>query len=123
MKISTYEELKVFEIAFALANKVFEQTKSFPRDEKYSLTDQIRRSSRSICANIAEAFSARKYEKSFVSKMVIAQCEATETQVWLKFALEYDYLTESDFMILYEEYGHIVAMIINMINNSDKWIL
>jgi four helix bundle protein len=123
MKINTYRDLKVFELAFKMANRIFEFSMTFPKEEKYSLTDQIRRSSRSICANIAEAYSARKYEKSFISKLVIAQCEASETQVWLDFALENKYILEKDHEILHKEYGHIIAMIINMINNSDKWVL
>ena len=123
MKINTYRDLNVFELAFNMANRIFEISLNFPKEEKYSLTDQIRRSSRSICANIAEAYSARKYEKSFISKLVIAQCEAAETQVWLDFAESHNYLSNSQHDDIHKEYGHIIAMIINMINNFDKWIL
>jgi four helix bundle protein len=123
MKINTYRDLNVFQLAFNLANRVFNITLLFPKEEKYSLTDQIRRSSRSICANIAEAYSARKYEKSFISKLVIAQCEAAETQVWLDFAETNNYIEKLEYDGLHREYGHIIAMIINMINNSGKWVL
>jgi four helix bundle protein len=123
MKIKTYKDLNVFKVSFDMANRIFEFSLNFPVEEKYSLTDQIRRSSRSICANIAEAYSARKYEKSFISKLIISQCEASETQVWLDFAFEYSYINKEDYSLLHKEYGHIVAMLINMINNSDKWVL
>ena len=111
MKIETYKELRVFQVAFDLANQIFNFSKGFPKDERYSLTDQIRRSSRSICANIAEAYGSRLYEKMFISKLVIALSEATETQVWLDFTKSNKYIEEADYEILHKEYGHIIAMI------------
>ena len=121
MKIKTYRDLSVFQLAFDLANKIFKISSNFPKEEKYSLTDQIRRSSRSICANIAEAYGSRLYEKMFISKLVIALSEATETQVWLDFTDSNKYIKETDYETLHKEYGHIIAMIKNMINNVDKW--
>ncbi|MCF8296022.1 MAG: four helix bundle protein [Saprospiraceae bacterium] len=103
--------------------EIFRYTRNLPREEMYSLTDQIMRASRSVSANIAEAFRARIYEKSFVSKLVIAQCEAAEVQTWLDFALECNYLNADEHNELYHEYGHIIAMILNMINNVEKWTL
>ena len=76
MKITTHRELEVYKLSFQSAMKIFHLSKNFPREERYSLTDQIRRASRSVSANISEAFRARRYEKNFVSKLVIAQCEA-----------------------------------------------
>ena len=121
MKIKTYKELRVFQIAFDLANQIFDLSKSFPNEEKYSLTDQIRRSSRSVCANIAEAYGSRLYEKMFISKLVIALSEATESQVWLDFCKTNKYIEIATHENLHKEYGHIIAMIKTMISNVDKW--
>ena len=123
MKIITHKQLEVYKLSFKQAMNIFQYTRRFPREEMYSLTDQIIRASRSVSANIAEAYRARTYEKSFISKMVIAQCEAAEVQTWLDFALECHYLTIDEHKELFSEYGHIIAMILNMINNVDKWIL
>ena len=103
--------------------EIFNLSKCFPKSERYSLTDQIIRASRSVSANIAEAFQARIYEKSFVSKMVIAQCEAAEVLTWLDFAINCEYMSTEKHVDLSDEYGHIIAMIKNMVNNSQKWIL
>ena len=123
MKISNCGELKVYQLSFDCAMKIFSYSRNFPREERYSLIDQIVRSSRSVSANIAEAFQARIYEKSFVSKLVIAQCEAAETQTWLDFALECNYIEPKIHKDLFDEFNHIIAMIKNMINNAEKWIL
>jgi four helix bundle protein len=92
MKIRSHVELDVYKLAFDAAMEIFECSKKFPVEERYSLTDQIRRSFRSVCANIAESFRKKKYPKSFVSKLSDAEGEAAETQVWLQFALKCDYL-------------------------------
>ena len=86
-KIQTHRDLKVYAIAFDAAMRVFELSKHFPKEETYSLTDQIRRSSRSVCANIAEAWRKRRYEAAFVSKLIDCEREAAETQTWLEFAV------------------------------------
>lgn len=86
--IRTHKDLKVYKLAFESAMGIFEMTKSFPKEEKYSLTDQIRRSSRSVSTNIVEAFRKRRYPKSFISKLSDSEGEAAETQVWLEFSKE-----------------------------------
>lgn len=91
-KIKTHRELKVFQLSFNAGMEIFNLSKSFPKEEKYSLTDQIRRSSRSVSGNIAEAFRKRRYPKSFVVKLSDAEGEAAETQVWVDYALECKYL-------------------------------
>jgi len=88
MRIIRHTELEVYQKAFALAMEVFELSKSFPKEERYSLVDQIRRSSRSVCTNLAEAWRKRRYEAAFISKLSDSKAEAAETQVWLQFALE-----------------------------------
>src|ERR687884_290527 len=91
-KIRTHRDLEVYRKAFDAAMQIFELSKAFPREETYSLTDQIRRSSRSVCANLAEAWRKRRYEKAFISKLADSESEAAETQVWLEFAVKCDYM-------------------------------
>ena len=93
MKIRSHRELDVYKMAFEAAMKIFELSKSFPKEETFSLTDQKRRSSRSVCSNLAEAFRKRKYPKSFVSKLSDSESEADETQTWLDFALRCSYIS------------------------------
>jgi four helix bundle protein len=88
--IKTHRDLEVYKESFDLAMQIFRESKSFPKEERYSLTDQVRRSSRSICANLAEAWRKRRYEGSFISKLSDAEAEAAETQVWIEFAIECD---------------------------------
>src|SRR5262249_15484375 len=90
-KIRTHCDLQVYRTAFDAAMTIFEMTKAFPKEETYSLTDQIRRSSRSVCANLAEAWRKRRYRAAFVAKLVDAEAEAAETQVWLEFAVKCEY--------------------------------
>ncbi len=92
-KVRTHQDLEVYRKAFDSAMQIFEMSKSFPRDERYSLTDQIRRSSRSVCANLAEAWRKRRYEKAFISKLSDSESEAAETQVWLEFAVKWPITT------------------------------
>ncbi|WBL26225.1 four helix bundle protein [Zunongwangia sp. HGR-M22] len=94
-----FKSLKVYQKAFSLAMRIFEESKSFPSEEKFSLTDQIRRSSRSVCANIAEAYRKRKYPKHFVSKLTDCDAENAETQTWIEFAYSCDYLSEDSYEI------------------------
>ena len=96
-------------------------TKKFPREEKYSLTDQIRRSSRSVSGNIAEAWRKRKYPKSFVAKLNDSEGEAAETQVWLDYALACEYIDKTQHKSLYENYNNIIGMLVNMQLGSNKW--
>ena len=101
--------------------KIFEITKNFPKEEKYSLTDQIRRSSRSVCANLAEAFRKRKYPKHFVSKLSDCEGEAAETQVWLDFALECNYVDNATYEELFQQYDNILGKLVNMSLHPEKW--
>jgi four helix bundle protein len=103
--------------------RIFECTKAFPKDELYSLTDQIRRSSRSVSANVAEAWRKRRYEKSFISKLSDADAEAAETQVWIQYAVKCGYLDPDLGRELYVEYDGIMRTLIGMINHANKWIL
>lgn len=119
--IKSHRELDVYKMAFDAAMEIFQITKSFPNEEKYSLTDQIRRASRSVCANIAEAFRKRRYPKSFVSKLSDADAEAAETQCWLEFSYECKYIDEKVFERLYEIYNNILGKLVRMMNQSEKW--
>ncbi len=121
--IKTHKDLRVYQTAFECGLKIYELSKSFPVDEKYSLIDQIRRSSRSVCANIAEAFRKRRYPKSFVAKLSDAEGEAAEVQVWLDFALSFNYIEEPIYNRLYDSYNHILSQLVIMINNPNKWSL
>src|SRR5947209_784606 len=102
---------------------IFEFSKSFPREETYSLTDQIRRSSRSVCANIAEAWRKRRYEAHFLSKLSDAETEAAETQVWLEFARECGYASAEAVAELYQAYDEILGMLVRMIGNPAPWLM
>jgi four helix bundle protein len=102
---------------------VFERSKSFPREETYSLTDQIRRSSRSVAANITEAWRKRRYEAAFISKLSDAETEAAETQTWLAFAVRCGYLTAAHAKTLHLEYDAIIAMLVSMITHAHQWTL
>jgi len=122
-KIRTHNDLRVYQISFEAGMEVFELTKSFPKEEKYSLTDQIRRSSRSVSGNLAEAFRKRRYPKHFVSKLSDSEGEAAETQVWLDYALACKYINKATHEPLYDKYDHIISMLVNMANNPEKWTL
>ena len=103
--------------------KVFEITRNFPKEERYSLVDQIRRSSRSVCANLAEAWRKRRYEAAFISKLSDSEGEACETQVWLQFSVECNYVSREVAADLYSEYDEIIGMLVNMIRNANKWTI
>jgi four helix bundle protein len=120
-RIETHEDLQVFQRAFKAAMRVFELSRQFPKDETYSLTDQIRRSSRSVAANISEAWRKRRYEAAFISKLSDAETEAAETQVWLKFAVRCQYMKKEEAYFLYEEYNAIIRTLVGMINHPETW--
>jgi four helix bundle protein len=117
----SHRELRVYQLAFESAAQIHEITKKFPSDEIFSLTDQIRRSSRSVCANIAEAWRRRKYPKNFVSKLTDSDSEATETSVWLDFALHFGYLTPEQHKKLSDHYDHICSQLAIMMSEPNKW--
>jgi four helix bundle protein len=123
MKIRSHRDLEVYRKAFEAAMRLFELSKGFPREETYSLTDQMRRSSRSVCANVAEAWRKRRYEKAFISKLSDAESEAAETQVWIEFALKCDYIAREQANELYQVYDEIIKIIVSMINHPEMWVI
>ena len=119
--IKTHRDLRVFQLSFESGMEVFKISKIFPKEEIYSLTDQIRRSSRSVSGNIAEAFRKRRYPKSFIAKLSDSEGEAAETQVWLDYALACDYIAKETHLSLNDKYDHIIAMIVNMTSKPENW--
>jgi four helix bundle protein len=119
----THEDLAIYQLAFETAMQIFEYSKQFPAAEQYSLTDQIRRSSRSVCANMAEAWRKRRYRAAFVAKLSDCEAEAAETQVWLKFAVKCQYITVEQERQMYSTYNRILAGLVKMITNPDDWLL
>ncbi len=117
-----HRDLKVFQLAFESAMEIFTVSQSFPKEERYSLTDQIRRSSRSVAANIAEGYRKRQYPNMFISKLADADAEATETQVWLDFALRCNYLTNDHHDQLTSRYAEIGKMLGSMIAHPDRFV-
>jgi four helix bundle protein len=120
--VKDHRELRVYQLAFQSALQIHELTKSFPAEERYSLTDQVRRSSRSVCANVAEAWRKRRYPKSFVSKLSNADAEAAETLVWLEFGLHFGYLSDALHEELTDHYDHICRQLTLMMAEPHKWI-
>jgi four helix bundle protein len=116
-QLKGHRDLKVYQLAYKLAMDIFDASKSFPKEEKYSLTDQIRRSSRSVAGNIAEGFRKRQYPKMFVSKLADADGEAAETQVWLEFARDCEYMSptlHNELLKGYEEVGRMLGTMMSM---------
>jgi four helix bundle protein len=122
-KVIRHSDLEVYNIAFETVMQMFELSKAFPKEETYSLPDQIRRSSRSVCANLAEGWRKRRYENHFVSKLSDAEMEAGETQSWLEFTVSCSYLSKEKARPLYKSYDSITKMIIAMMRNPDPWLL
>ncbi len=120
-RINSVRELNVYRVAFDTAMEIFELSKSFPPEEKFSLTDQIRRSSRSVCTNLAEAWRKRRYKAMFINKLTDSEQEAAETQTWLEFALACKYIPQTIFKKLDEKYEHIFAQIITMERKADSF--
>ena len=121
MNYRGYKDLKVFQLSYKLALEIFQATKSFPSEEKFSLTDQIRRSSRSITANIAEAWKKRIYPKMFVSKIVDAAGEAGETEVWLDISKDSGYLSIEKYEDLISAYDEVNRMLFGMVEKPEKF--
>jgi len=122
-KIRSYKDLNVYQIAMNAAMRIFDLTKKFPHEEKYSLVDQIRRSSRSVCTNIAEAWRKRRYKAAFISRLNDSESEAEETRVWLEFCLKCKYLNESIVNELDDMYDNIIAKVVCMIKKPENWII
>jgi four helix bundle protein len=122
-RIRRHTELDVYNLAFDTAKIIFLLSKTFPKEEQYSLTDQIRRSSRSVCANVAEAWRKRRYKAAFINGLNNAEAEAAETQVWLDFSLSCDYLDKKKAEELYKSYDQIIGKLIIMIRFPEKWLI
>jgi four helix bundle protein len=121
--IRRHGDLEVYRRGFTVAMRIFELTKGFPLEERFSLTDQIRRSSRSVCSNIAEAFQKRRYQAAFISKLSDSEAEAAETQTWLRFALSCGYLSREIADELSAEYDVVIGMLVRMITRPGSWTL
>ena len=122
-KIMRHQDLEVYKKGFENAMQIFEISQQFPKEETYSLTDQIRRASRSVCANLAEAWRKRRYEAAFISKLSDSEAEAAETQTWLEFAVRCNYLEAEAGRVLFRAYDEIIAILVSMINNPQAWVL
>ncbi|MBE9224023.1 four helix bundle protein [Phormidium sp. LEGE 05292] len=122
-QIQSHRDLEVYQLAFEVAMQIFELSKKFPVEERYSLVDQIRRSSRSVCANLSEAWRKRRYEGAFISKLSDAEAEAAETQTWIEFAVKCGYLDVEVGRELYRQYNRILGTLVNMITNFSRWLL
>ena len=121
MRVADYRQLRVYQLAFETAMEIFVLSKKFPGEEKYTLTDQLRRSSRSVCANIAEAWRKRRYEAAFVSKLSDSDTEAAETEVHLDFAFHCGYLDSRMHNTLQDRYDHICRQLRNMMHDTPSW--
>jgi four helix bundle protein len=121
MAIKSHEELKVWQTAMDLSMQVFWGSRRFPAEEKYSLTDQIRRASRSVAGQIAEAWRKRRYPASFVSKLTDAEAEAAETQTWIEVARRCKYWKDADALQLKESYESLLAQLVPMATHPDPW--
>ena len=118
----SFRELKVYQLAFQAAREIRIVSLKFPKEETYSLTDQIRRSSRSVCINIGEGYRKRIYPKHFTSKMTDADGEATETSIWLDFAMDCEYINTDTHKALQEKYNEIGRMLYSMAQNPEKFV-
>ena len=121
--VKHFRDLDVYKGAMSLVMEIFALSKGFPPDERFTLTDQIRRSSRSICANIAEAWRKRRYEAAFVSKLNDSETEGSETQVDLEIAFNHGYIDRQTFEGLDDKCDKIISQIVKMIDQADRWII
>ena len=121
--IKTFRDLDVYKNAMMLTMDIFRLSKSFPMEERYSLTDQIRRSSRSVCANIAEAWRKRRYKAAFIAKLSDAEAEAAETQVWLEIAFRSEYISQTVLFKLDDAADKIIGQIVKMLEQPEKWLI
>jgi len=121
--IRSYKELRVYQSAMDAAMEVFNLTKKFPAEEKFSMVDQARRSSRSVCTNIAEAWRKRRYPAHFASKLSDAESEAEETRVWLEFAFRCGYLSAGQTETLDDVYDKILAQLVRMASQPKHWTI
>jgi four helix bundle protein len=122
-RIQNHRELEVYQKAFDASMTIFELSKVFPKEESYSLTDQIRRSSRSVWANLAEAWRKRRYEAAFISKLSDVEAETAETQVWLEFAVKCCCMDSEVAQLLYQTYAEVLRTVVGMINHPETWVI
>jgi four helix bundle protein len=122
-KIVSHRDLEVYQKAMEAAVTLFRASKGFPREETYSVTDQVRRSSRSVCANLAEAWRKRRYESAYICKLTDCEGEAAETQVWIEFAVKCGYLDRDLAATLYTSYDEILRMLVAMVKRPECWVI
>lgn len=122
-RITSFRELRAYQRAIAGTMEIFEVTKEFPSVEKYTMVDQMRRSSRSVCANLAEAWRMRRYRAHFVSKLSDAEAEAEETRVWIELAFRCNYIGEDKARKLDKRYNKIIGQLVRMISHPDRWTI
>jgi len=120
-KIESFKDLIVYQKAYKLAMEIFEISKDFPKEEKYSLTDQIRRSSRSVTSCIGESWVKRRYEKVFVNKITDSLSEENETEVWLDYSFDCKYISEETHIRILNEYEEVKKLLISFVNYPEKW--
>jgi four helix bundle protein len=121
--VKHFRELDVYQNAMSLTLRIFELTKHWPSEERFNLTDQIRRSSRSVCTNLAEAWRKRRYRAAFIAKLSDSETEAAETQVSMEIAIRCRYLDEKTFQELDASYEKVLSQIVRMIDQPDKWLI
>jgi four helix bundle protein len=117
----SFRDLEVYQKALQLAVDVHAFCKTLPPEEKYVLADQMRRASRSVCANISEAWRKRRYRAAFIAKLSDSETEAAEMQCWLDFALKLNYLQRPEYVVFDEQYEQVIAQLVRMITDADKW--
>ena len=122
-KLRYQTDLEVNQLAFQAAMQIFKVTKTFPKEETYSLTDQIRQSSRSVCANLSEAWRRRRYQAAFINNLNYVEAEAAETQVWLSSSKECGYYSDQESNELIQTYNHIIGITIQMIKHHENWVI
>ena len=120
-QINSFRDLILYQKAYVVSMEIFFLTKKYPKEEKYSLTDQIRRSSRSVCANVSESWAKRRYKKVFVNKLTDSLGEEFETETWLKYSLDCGYINKTEYKNLTKKYEEVRKMLIAIINNPDKF--
>ena len=123
MAVKYHWELEVYQLAREGRQRVFKLSKAFPKEEMYSLTDQVRRSSRSVCSHIAEAWGRRPYRADFVNKLNMSESEARETQCWIETAVEYEYLTKEVGQDVYKLYDRIIGKLVEMQTKPEPWLI
>jgi four helix bundle protein len=121
--IKDHKDLEVYKMAFGSAMIIFELSKKFPVEERYSLTDQIRRSSRSVCANFAEGWRKRRYQAAFVAKLNDCEAESAETQTWIEFAVKCNYMNIEIGRELYGTYNQVLSGLVHIINKPSPWLI